>query len=110
MKRVTLLLLLLFVTHAAKAAEPICAADAAERAKKLLTFHVAEGLEDQMGFESPSQKSPIKNPANTKQTFNVLEVEAYVSPHGRYRMRFIYFTLPRGCLLMGEEILELSNL
>jgi hypothetical protein len=109
MKLVVLLLLLFFV-HASTAAEPLCATDATERAKKLLTFHVGEGFEDQMGFESPSQKSPIKNPANPKQTLKVLEVEAYVRPHGRYRMRFIYFTLPRGCLLMGEEILELANL
>jgi hypothetical protein len=109
MKLVVFLLLFFFI-HSSTAAEPLCATDATERAKKLLTFHVGEGFEDQMSFESPSQISPIKNPANSKQTFKVIEVEAYVSPHGRYRMRFIYFTLPRGCLLMGEEILELSNL
>ncbi|MBY0410180.1 MAG: hypothetical protein K2Q97_08660 [Burkholderiaceae bacterium] len=52
----------------------------------------------------------MKSPANSKQMFKVLEVEAFVSPHGRYRMRFIFYSRPMGCLLMGQEIIELANL
>ena len=92
------------------AAEPRCSDDATEQAKKLLRFHVGEGFDDRMGFELPTQKPSLKNPANSKQRFSVLEVQAYVSPHGDYRMRFIYFIEPGGCLLMGQEILEHANL
>jgi hypothetical protein len=110
MKHFVIIVFLVFGTISAKAAEPTCARDAAEQAKKLLAFHLGEGFEDRFGFEVPSPKTPIKNPAHPKQIFQVLEVEGFVSPHGRYRMRFIFYTLPRGCLLMGQEILEYANL
>ena len=101
--------LLALVASSTTAAAPICAVDASEQARKLLAFHVGEGFEDRMSFEPPSQKASIRNPANSKQVFNVLEVEGFVSPHGRYRLRFIFYPLPRGCLLMGQEILEIAN-
>ncbi|WP_295438229.1 hypothetical protein [uncultured Thiodictyon sp.] len=94
----------------APAAEPPCATQAQERARKLLAFHLGEGFEERMGFEGPVLKSPLRNPANPKQKFTVLEIDAYVSPHGRYRMRFIFYVMPNGCSLIGEEILELANL
>jgi hypothetical protein len=94
----------------AGAAEPPCAQDASEQAKKLLIFHIGDGFDDRMSFEAPTPKATMKNPANSKQLFNVLEVEGFVRPHGRYRMRLIYYSLPSGCLLMGQEILELADL
>lgn len=109
MNRRAIAVVFALMTSAAKAAEPRCAEDAAEQAKKLLAFHVGEGMEDRMGFERPRSKARMKNPANPKQAFDVLEVEGFVNPHGRYRMRFIFYKLPRGCLLMGQEVLEFAN-
>jgi hypothetical protein len=52
----------------------------------------------------------MRNPADPKQKFNVLEIWGYIYK-GRYRMRFIYYNSPAtGCLLMGEEILEYARL
>jgi hypothetical protein len=110
MSHFAITVLLALVASSATAAAPICAGDAAEQARKLLAFHVGEGFEDRMSFEPPSPKKSIKNPANSKQILKILEVEGFVSPHGRYRMRLIFHTLPRGCLLMGQEILEIANL
>ncbi|AUB81586.1 hypothetical protein [Candidatus Thiodictyon syntrophicum] len=109
MKHLICALLLQSGCLSARAAEPPCAAQAQERAPQLLAFHLGKGFEERMGFEGPRLKSPLRNPANPKQTFTVLEIDAYVSPHGRYRMRFIFSVMPNGCSLMGEEILELAN-
>lgn len=110
MKYLIYALLLQSCFSSAMAAEPPCATQAQERAPKLLAFHLGEGFEERMGFEDPMLKSPLRNPANPKQRFSVLEIDAHVSPHGRYRMRFIFYAMPEGCLLMGEEILELAIL
>lgn len=101
--------LFLFATSAIAAAIP-CAPDASEQAHKLLVFHMGEGFRDRMDFELPVEKASIKNPANPKQIFKVLQVDGTVSPHGRYRMRFIFYPSSGSCLLMGQEILELANL
>ncbi|MET4569467.1 hypothetical protein [Rhodanobacter soli] len=111
MKVITVLLLALFFSHAAKASEPRCSHEATEQANKLLTFHMGAAFDGRMSFESPRQKPSIKNPRDAKQKFNVLEVTANVSPHGLYRMRFIYFApLGSDCTLMGQEILEFARL
>ena len=91
-------------------ASAACESAASEQAKKLLAFHIGDSFQDRTSFESVSEQAPIKNPANPKQIFKVLEVEGFVSPHGRYRMRFIFYSRPIGCLLMGQEILEIANL
>ena len=110
MKTTAVAFLLSLGTLSAIAAGAACESDASEQARRLLAFHIGDGFQDRMGFESPSARAPIKNPANPKQIFKVLEVEGFVSPHGRYRMRFLYYLLPRGCILMGQEILEVANL
>lgn len=107
MSHFAITILLALVASSATAAAPICAGNASEQARKLLAFHVGEGFDARMSFEPPSSKTPVRNPANSKQVFNVLEVDGFVSPHGRYRMRFIFYTLPRGCLLMGRKYLRL---
>jgi hypothetical protein len=104
-------LLVLFFASPASASEPHCSREATEQAKKLLTFHMGLRFVDRMGFDSPVIMPAIKNPLDSKQKFNVLEVMGYVAPHGQYRMRFIYFA-PAGshCTLMGQEILEYAHL
>lgn len=110
MKREFAALLLILSQGTALAAVHRCSVDAADRAKKLLMFHLDQQEVSRMGFDSPTTAAPIKNPANPRQRFEVLEVVGYLQPHGEYRMRFIYYLLPSGCLLMGEEILERATL
>jgi hypothetical protein len=85
-----------------------CADAATEQARKLLAFHF--GSSDRIDI-APSVKtlSPIPNPANRKQRFDVLEIWGYLYK-GRYRMRFIYAQQPGECVLMGQEILEYASL
>jgi hypothetical protein len=91
----------------AQSAHP-CAGAAQEQARRLLAFHVGSG--DHIDID-PSVKrlNSIRNPADSTQRFDVLEVWAYVYK-GQYRMRFIYAQLPGECLLMGQEILEYAPL
>lgn len=110
MRHFAIAALLVMAASSASAATPVCADDATKQAKKLLSFHMGEGFEKYMAFEAPKPKASLKNPANPKQIFQVLEVEGFVDPSGRYRMRFIYYPSPQSCLLMGQEILEIANL
>lgn len=85
----------------------LCADAATEQAQKLLVFHF--GSSDRIDI-APSVKTlpPIRNPADRRQRFDVLEVWGYVYK-GQYRMRFIYALQPGECLLMGQEILEYAS-
>jgi hypothetical protein len=89
-------------------AAPQCSGEAVARAKKLLTFHFGE--DDRIRI-SPDVKElpPIRNPANKKQQFKVLEVWGSIYK-GQYRMRLIYYVSGNDCTLMGQEILEYANL
>ncbi|WP_242111849.1 hypothetical protein [Luteimonas aquatica] len=90
------------------AAEPDCADEARLQAKRLLTFHVGE--DDRIAIDpTVTQRIPLRNPANRKQKFTVLEVWGHVYK-GSYRMRLIYAEPARGCTLMGQEILEHASL
>ena len=85
-----------------------CSAAATEQAKKLLAFHV--GPDSRIEIDSSVKTLPtIRNPANAKQRFEVLQVWGYVY-RGQYRMRFIYARVDKGCVLMGQEILEYASL
>ncbi len=53
--------------------------------------------------------APIRNPANKKQSFDVLEVWGTIYK-GQYRMHLIYAQLGGSCVLMGQEILEHASL
>ena len=91
-------------------AAPQCAAEALIQAKKLLSFH-AEGDEraEILADEKVKELPPMRNPANKKQKFQVLEVNGYVYKGG-YRMRLIYYLSGSDCVLMGQEVLGLANL
>ncbi len=51
--------------------------------------------------------APIKAPVG-KGKFDVLEVTGYIYK-AEYRMHFIYAQIPDSCVLMGQEIIELSD-
>jgi hypothetical protein len=100
-------LLLCAVSRHSIAAPLQCSSDAIAQAGKLLAFHFGEDLRveiDSSATELPS----IRNPANSKQKFKVLEVWGYIYK-ARYRMRFIYYESAGSCILMGQEILEYAN-
>ena len=91
-------------------ASPQCSAEAVVQAKKLLSFHSngdkrVEILADEKVKELPF----MRNPANKKQMFQVLELYGYIYK-GQYRMRFIYSHLGGECVLMGQEVLEIAKL
>lgn len=85
-----------------------CAADAIDRAVKLLALQAES---DQPGTVSRTVTTlkPIRNPANARQSFDVLSVTGYVYK-AQYRMRFIYAQIPGQCALIGQEILEHTGL
>ncbi|MET4578583.1 hypothetical protein [Ottowia thiooxydans] len=108
MKKLVLALLLCGCAKASLAAEPICSADALKQAGKLLQWHY--GPDSVVTLASQAKPlAPLSNPVNKAQKLNVLEVMGYVQKTN-YRMRLIYFYSGGRCLLMGQEILELSSL
>lgn len=108
MQTKTLILLSLLVSAHGVAAPLQCEADALAQAKKLLAFH-SDG-NSQAAVASHAKALPaLANPANKKQQFLVLEVMGYVYK-ANYRMRFLFYPLDGDCVLMGQEILELSSI
>jgi hypothetical protein len=84
-----------------------CSAEAANQAKKLLDFHF--GADNRIEIDKHvAVLKPIKNPAG-KGKFDVLEIYGHIYK-GTYRMRFIYAQIENQCVLIGQEILELTNL
>lgn len=104
----SLALVALCATAGLANAAPQCAGEAVSRARKLLTFHFGE--DDRIRI-SPDVKElpPLRNPANKKQQFKVLEVWGSIYK-GDYRMRLIYYVSGNDCTLMGQEILEYASL
>lgn len=102
-----LALLMLTSNFAYGEAEHHCSTDAVSQAKKLLDFHF--GLDDRTEIDQHvAVLKPIKNPAG-KGSFDVLEVYGHIYK-GAYRMHFIYGQTADQCVLVGQEILELTNL
>lgn len=106
--RIAACFVLCVVAGIASAAPPQCASEAVVQAKKLLIFHFGEDDRMEVGPEV-KELAPIRNPANAKQQFKVLEVWGTIYK-GNYRMRLIYYPMDKSCLLMGQEILELARL
>lgn len=107
MKKNALILLLFLVSPSCFSAPLQCEANALAQAEKLLAFH-SDG-DNRAALASHARALPsIINPANKKQRFLVLEVMGYVYK-GNYRMRFLYYPMNGDCMLMGQEILELSS-
>ncbi len=109
---VVLLLLFLWpclTVAAAPPVKPACSVAAVAQAKKLLAFH--SDNDDRAEVSNAIKMLPsIRNPANPKQRFDVLEIWGYVYK-GQYRMRLEYYRTRDGeCVLMGQEILEHASL
>ncbi len=103
------MLILFLVTSKFASGEPVhhCSTEAIIQAKKLLDFHF--GLDDRTEIDKHvTVLKPIKNPAG-KVKFDVLEIYGHIYK-GTYRMRFIYAQTQNQCLLIGQEILEITNL
>lgn len=82
-----------------------CKTEALKEAHKLLSFY--RDNDDRIAIDDKvTPLAKIKNPANEKQLFDVLETWGYIYK-GRYRMRLIFSA---DCTLMGEEILEYATL
>jgi len=102
---VCMFLLLLSLTASA---EHRCANDAKAQAKKLLALHTDDDNRLEVD-DTTTTLAPLKNPSNAKQKFDVIEVTGYVYK-ATYRMHMIYAQLPGECVLMGQEILEMTSL
>jgi hypothetical protein len=103
------ILTLLLTVSSLASGEPAhhCEKDAVVQAKKLLDFHF--GLDDRTEIDQHvTVLKPIKNPAG-KSKFDVLEVYGHIYK-GTYRMHFIYGQMADQCVLVGQEILELTDL
>lgn len=85
-----------------------CAPAAIEQAPKLLAFHFGPDARAEID-KVVKVLASIRNPANTAQRFDVLEVWGHIYK-GDYRMRFLYARIPGECLLMGQEVLEYASL
>jgi hypothetical protein len=86
-----------------------CAGAATDQAQKLLVFHFGEADTRIELDRSVKVLTPMRNPANRAQRFDVLEMWARIYK-GQYRMRFIYAQVSNECVLMGQEILEYASL
>ena len=85
-----------------------CASDATSRAAKLLALQAESDQPGTVGKTVATLK-PIRNPANSKQKFDVLAITGFVYK-AKYRMRFLYAQIPGQCALVGQEILEFTGL
>jgi hypothetical protein len=85
-----------------------CATAAIQQARALLIFHA--GAQAEVAVDDTAKVlAPMRNPANPRQRFDVLEVQGHVY-RADYRMRLIYAQVPGACVLMGQEIIERSSL
>jgi hypothetical protein len=89
-----------------------CEGDALARADKLLRLYwMGESNAEvpNLSIDDTVKKvAPITSP-DGKRKYDVLEVNGYVYK-GSFRMRMIYALLGNECVVMGEEILDLSSL
>lgn len=104
----TIVCTLLCLVGSTAAAEHRCASDARARAEKLLAFHMDD--DSRLDIDDVTKTlAPLRNPSDVKQKFDVIEVTGYVYK-ATYRMRLIYAQLPGECVLVGQEILEMTSL
>lgn len=86
-----------------------CAEEAIKQAQKLLLFHSDQ--DDRATVDDRVQDVELLKPIKAavgKGSFDVLQVNGSIYK-GNYRMRLIYAQIPDMCVLMGQEILELSD-
>ncbi len=86
-----------------------CDGDVAVRAAKLLRLHYDDsGNELQFSLDDVPQELASIKALQGKGRFDVLEINAHVNK-ATYRMHFIYAQIADSCLLMGQEIIEVSD-
>lgn len=101
---------LVLASSVTQAASPhACTKDATTRAAKLLALHTEGDERAAVNASSVRTLKPIRNPAYSKQNFDVLAVTGYVYK-AEYRMRFLYAQSPGDCVLVGQEIIEYTRL
>lgn len=107
-KLICCLLFILTCSAGHAAPEHPCTHAAMKQAQQLLSFHTE--TTERIEMDPKVNILPdIRNPANAKQHFSVLELWGYVYK-GQYRMRLIYAQIKGECLLLGQEILEYADL
>lgn len=85
-----------------------CSADALVHAEALLAFHLGNN-EGKLEPNTMRRMNDRPNPAGGKQMLHVLEVTGSLYKTN-YRMRMVYHRLGDGsCLLMGQEVQEMSR-
>ena len=105
-KLFVLMLVIMFGNVYANASQ--CSTEAISQAEKLLAF--SSDNDDRASVESKTkQLASVTNPVDNTQKFITLEVMGYIYK-ATYRMRFLYYPIGDSCVLMGQEILELSQL
>ncbi|MBP9679887.1 MAG: hypothetical protein KBD76_00665 [Bacteriovorax sp.] len=114
MKKTFLILTLIVLSSHSFAASKThpCAKDAIWNADKLLRLHFDQDSNstniENLGIENRVSIRPSILAPSKKGKYEVLEVLGYIYK-ADYRMRFTYARLGKTCILMGQEILEMSN-
>lgn len=101
----------------AEKAPHACASQVRKHAIKLFALHnqLDEATAESSIDDEVIERSAVRSP-DGKRKFAVLETTGFLGKMGIYRMRFIFAVLgksgkPRNdCILMGQEILDLSSL
>lgn len=102
-----------FLSTNAFASSHVCEGQVSAQAAKLFALHYGETTENMM-YTPVVQRQSLRSPDN-KRDYAVLETTALIGKMGQYRIRLIYAVLNDHdskpyCLLMGQEILDLSSL
>ena len=100
-------LLLIAAATTAQAQTHPCAADAIAKAAPLLHLHYGDPKEP-VDVEQSVKVLPTIKALKGNGRFDVLEVFGHIYK-ATYRMRFIYAQIKGSCVLMGQEILEVSD-
>lgn len=108
--------LTLLLSASALAGTPYCASLVKAPAIKLFALHyelsdadAANSISDEV-----TELAPIRSP-DGKRKYSVLQTDAYIGKMGYYRIRMIFAVLGKNspkedCILMGQEILDMSSL
>ncbi len=103
--------LALAAMSAAAAADHPCAEDAKARAQNLLQFHFTDGEMSQVENIGVDDQVKVLAPVKAARgdgKFDVIEVIGHIYK-ADYRIHLLYAQIPDSCVLMGQEILELSD-
>lgn len=110
LRTILTILLCLFFFDAAHATKLTCLDVAIEKAPKLIEFHFGNlnGFNVEIDRDSAKNLKQIKNPADVSENLAVVEIWGSVYK-GNYRTRFIFSTKDGGCLLVGQEVIEVDR-